>query len=223
MAKKIKFKSPAELRKEKANTSTENTKYSGLQQELLNKVYNESEMEDLDSYHKNVTASGSSGEGCLTVINHERCGKRLHLDNGIWRGLGCPKYMKPRLCAGDLLISAGEHTDVAVKFDKTRDWKDAVENYKGKIVLYASNTSIRLCEEWGLDTDCRCCFTGGEYVIRELNGVKTAIISYPHDTEAEPEEEIDEQEEELDAEAESPDENDDSDWDEESEESSDED
>ena len=55
--------------------------------------YNLDELEQVDVRHKNV-GSSVKGTGCITVVNHEHCGRRVHLANAIWRKLDCPPFLK---------------------------------------------------------------------------------------------------------------------------------
>lgn len=133
-------------------------------------------MENLDASHKNM-GSSVRGEGCLTIINHEKCGKRLHLANEIWQALGCPRYLEIFMKDKKLFVLPNRLHGIIVKFDKTLEFEDAVENYKSKLVLYSTKSVMRITEEWNLDFDDNCCFTGGVFKECIVRGKKAVVIT----------------------------------------------
>jgi len=134
------------------------------------------DLEAIDTRHKNV-ASTVKGSGCMTIINHERCGRRVHLANPIWRRLGCPPYLKLYLKGDLLFVTASTSGGIAVKFDRTIPFEKAVESYHGKVVLYATETVKRLTAEWDLEFDFNCCYTGGTFKECTINGTLAIVIS----------------------------------------------
>lgn len=195
--KKILHKSPAHKEEPVSvtNSSQDNNSYSELQKALLKKDYSSAVLENIEGTHKNVS-NGSSGTGCITIINHKKCGKRLHLSNAIWRGIGCPEFVKLSFYDGDLIVSPGKQNDIIVRFDRKVD-EDDIPDYKGKVILYAAKSSDRLVKEWHLDKDSKCSFTVGEFVITEINGFKAAVIANPNDAEPDDESEIAESDDDV--------------------------
>lgn len=146
--------------------------------------FNLEDLEQIDAHHKNV-GSTVKGYGCITVINHITCGRRIHLDNAIWRELECPQQVKLFLSGKRLLVTAVKQNGIAVRFDRTKDYEEAVKSYNGKIVLYATETVKRLTAEWNLQFDSNCCFTGGTFKKCTVNGKDAIVISNEEVTEAE--------------------------------------
>lgn len=134
------------------------------------------ELEQVDVRHKNV-GSTVKGTGCFTIINHERCGRRVHLANAIWRELGCPPFLKVFLKPEKMIVMASLDNGIAVKFDRTMAFEDAVKDYKGKVVLYATETVKRVTADWHLQFDSNCCYTGGTYKKCTVNGIPAIVIS----------------------------------------------
>ncbi len=145
-------------------------------QEAILEDFSLDDLEQVDVRHKNV-GSSIKGTGCLTIINHERCGRRVHLANSIWRDLGCPPFLKVFLKPEKMIIMADSDTGIAVKFDRTMELKDAVKDYNGKIVLYATETVKRVTADWQLQFDSNCCYTGGTYKKCTVNGMPAIVIS----------------------------------------------
>ena len=148
---------------------------SNLNEEILEEISLEG-FEQIDAHHKNMS-SAVKGFGSITIINHEKCGRRVHLANIIWRDLGCPEYVKLYIKDGKLIIMPSKGTGVAVKFDRTTDFAKAVESYSGKIVLYATDTVKRLTAEWDLHFDANCCYTGGVHRKCIVNGVTAVMVT----------------------------------------------
>lgn len=138
--------------------------------------FNLEELEQIDANHKNVGTT-VKGSGCITVINHNTCGRRIHLSNDIWRQLECPQLVNLFIANKRLLIKAAKNNGIAVRFDRTKDYQEAVESYKGKIVLYATETVKRITSEWKLQFDSNCCFTGGTFKKCTVNGETAIVIS----------------------------------------------
>ena len=126
--------------------------------------------------HKNMSSS-VKGEGALTIVYHQKCGRRIHLANEIWRDLDCPKYVNTYINGNQFLIVASDKHGIAVKFDRTIDFSKAVESYKSKIVLYAANVAKELAMEWNLPFDDFCCFTCGTYENCMINGVPAVVVT----------------------------------------------
>jgi len=180
----------AEMRHDKTKETMSTQTYQELPKAKLHvRDYAAIGFEELDANHKNINSS-QSGTGCITVINHERCGRRIHISSKIWRELGTPRYIKLLLSGGDLIVMEGTEQNVAVRFDRSMDFEHAVKHYNGKIVLYASKTAVRLTEEWGLKTDKGCCFTGGEYVVCTIGEKKAVAIIFREPEEVNVEEEV---------------------------------
>lgn len=184
VSKKNIIKNIANIREEEEKIETTQTKISKAVGNMSFKNYESQLIEDLELERQN-RGHKVGGYGCLTVINHSRCGRRLHIANEIWQRLGCPRYVKLSLCQGDLLIQAGTENDVAVSFQRTMDFEEAVKNYKSKIVLYVAKTVERLSEEWGLAISDGCCFTGGRFSEGIINGKTTIAITFTDDTDDE--------------------------------------
>lgn len=161
------------VRKEEVNNSVTNTVKS---EEVILENFDLADLEAIDTRHKNMSGT-VKGSGCLTVINHERCGRRVHLANSIWRELGCPKFVKLYIKPKNLFVTAGTTGGIAVKFDRTMLFEDAVENYNGKVVLYATETVKRLTADWSLEFDDNCCYTGGTYKKCTINGTPAIVIT----------------------------------------------
>lgn len=138
--------------------------------------FNLEDLEQIDANHKNVGTT-VKGSGCITVINHNTCGRRIHLSNDIWRQLECPQLVNLFIANKRLLIKVAKNNGIAVRFDRTKDYQEAVESYKGKIVLYATETVKRITAEWKLQFDANCCFTGGTYKKCTVNGEAAIVIS----------------------------------------------
>ena len=138
--------------------------------------FNLEDLEQIDAHHKNVGAT-VKGYGCVTIINHATCGRRIHLDNAIWRALSCPQQVKLFLSGNRLLVTAVKENGIAVRFDRAKDYEEAVKSYKGKIILYATETVKRLTAEWKLQFDANCCFTGGTFKKCTVNGENAIVIS----------------------------------------------
>ena len=138
--------------------------------------YDLAELEQVDVRHKNISAT-AKGYGCLTIINHKECGRRVHLANAIWRELGCPLFLKVFLKQKKMILMAGTDNGIAVKFDRSMKFEDAVKDYKGKIVLYATETVKRVTADWELEFDANCCYTGGTYKKCTVNGIPAVVIS----------------------------------------------
>lgn len=134
------------------------------------------ELEQVDVRHKNVGAS-ARGIGCMSIVNHEHCGRRVHLVNDIWRKLGCPQFLKVFLKPKKIIVMAGADNGIAVKFDRSMKFEDAVKNYRGKIILYATETVKRVTADWKLEFDSNCCYTGGTYKKCTVNGIPAIVIS----------------------------------------------
>ena len=142
------------------------------------------DLEQIDAHHKNVGAT-VKGYGCITIINHNTCGRRIHLENAIWRALSCPQQVKLFLSGNRLIVTAVKHNGIAVRFDRTKDYEEAVKSYKGKIILYATETVKRLTAEWELQFDTNCCFTGGTFKKCTVSGADAIVISNEEVAEAE--------------------------------------
>lgn len=138
--------------------------------------FNLEDLEQIDANHKNVGTT-VKGSGCITVINHNTCGRRIHLSNDIWRQLECPQLVNLFIANKRLLIKVAKNNGIAVRFDRTKDYQEAVESYKGKIVLYATETVKRITSEWKLQFDSNCCFTGGTFKKCTVNGETAIVIS----------------------------------------------
>lgn len=160
------------------NAEMENKKEGG--QQGVSKFYidfSNVELENLETkrFNRNSMAAGS---GCLTIVSHRTCGIRLHLANQIWRDLGCPQFVKLCIAEKKLLVFAGDETDIAVKFNHSMEFGEAVKSYMGKVVLYASATVKRLVKMWNLEREEGCCFTGGEYDISEFQNSRVVVIVF---------------------------------------------
>lgn len=170
--KELKVKSVVErVRQEEATVST--SEKTTTQIELTD--FDLAELEEVDKYHKNITGS-QKGCGCITIINHEKCGRRVHLANIIWRELGYPQLLQVFFKEKKLLIMAGGERGIAVKFSHTIPFEEAVKNYTGKVVLYATETVQRITKEWQIDFEENCCFTGGVYRKCTINGSPAVVI-----------------------------------------------
>ncbi len=168
------FLSPNQMREKMSDKVKETTTEV---QKKVTKDYSKFKLEELEGERSNI-GSSEAGSGVLTIICHKRCGVRLHISNAIWRALGTPKFVRLIIADGDLIVMKGGEKNVAVKFDRTMDFTEAVAKYKGKITLYASSTVKRLVAEWQLDTETRCSFTLGDYGMTELNGEPAMVIMY---------------------------------------------
>ncbi len=141
------------------------------------KDYTQFNLENLE----NGRVGGNSkrpGKGCLTIINHDKCGKRLLVENKLWRALGCPQFVSLSLADEDLIVQPADDSGVPVRFNSALDYEEAEKNYKNKIVLYAANAAETLAERWHLKNGCS--FTGGSYSIIDLHGTKAAAIVFTH-------------------------------------------
>lgn len=138
--------------------------------------FNLEDLEQIDANHKNVGTT-VKGSGCITVINHNTCGRRIHLSNEIWRQLDCPQLVNLFIVNKRLIVKAVKKNGIAVRFDRTKDYEEAVKSYNGKIVLYATETVKRLTAEWNLQFDSNCCFTGGTFKKCTVNGENAIVIS----------------------------------------------
>ncbi|MDD6473300.1 MAG: hypothetical protein PUF62_09775 [Bacteroidales bacterium] len=168
------------VRKEEAN-ETEISKIKTTETKV--EEYDLFGLEEIDTRHKNMSSS-VKGSGCITIINHARCGRRVHLANGIWRDLNCLPYVKLYIKDKQLFVTANATGGIAVKFNRTISFSEAVEDYTGKIVLYATATVKRLTAEWNLKFDSNCCYTGGTYKKCSINGAPAVVISLDEDVEA---------------------------------------
>lgn len=146
--------------------------------------FNLEDLEQIDANHKNVGTT-VKGSGCITVINHNTCGRRIHLSNEIWRQLDCPQLVNLFIVNKRLIVKAVKKNGIAVRFDRTKDYEEAVKSYNGKIVLYATETVKRLTAEWNLQFDSNCCFTGGTFKKCTVNGAEAIVISNEEVTETE--------------------------------------
>lgn len=144
--------------------------------ETILEEFSFAEMEEIDVRHRNMTLS-VKGSGCISIINHDQCGRRVHLENLIWRDLGCPQLVKLFIKPKQLFVTAATTNGIAVKFDRKLTFEDAVKNYKGKVVLYATETVKRLTADWELDFSDNCCYTGGTYKKCTINGTPAIVIS----------------------------------------------
>ena len=138
--------------------------------------FNLAELEAVDVKHKNMKST-IKGSGCVTIINHDKCGRRVHLANSIWRDLDCPQFVKVFLKSQQMFVMDGGKAGIAVKFDRTMPFEDAVKDYNGKIVLYATETVKRVTADWELQFDSSCCYTGGTYKKCIISGVPAVVIS----------------------------------------------
>lgn len=161
------------VRREEAN-QTEIVKVKTT--EVVLEEFNFDDLEAIDTRHKNMTSS-VKGSGCITIINHDRCGRRVHLANAIWRDLDCLPFVKLYIKGKKLFVTGSANGGIAVKFDRTIPFEEAVEDYNGKVVLYATETVKRLTAEWELEFDSNCCFTGGTYKKCTINGTPAVVIS----------------------------------------------
>lgn len=168
------------VRKEEANEA-EISKIKTIEVKL--EEYNLVDLEEIDTRHKNMS-SRVKGSGCITIINHDSCGRRVHLANAIWRELNCSPYVKLYIKGKQLFVIANATGGIAVKFDRTIPFEKAVEGYNGKVVLYASETVKRLTAEWNLKFVSNCCYTGGIYKKCSINGTPAVVISLDEDVEA---------------------------------------
>lgn len=131
---------------------------------------------EVDLHHKNVMST-VKGFGSMSVINHDKCGRRIHLANDIWRQLGCPQFLRVFLKAKQMFVIAGTDYGIAVKFDRKIPFEEAVDNYNGKVVLYATETVKSITKEWNLEFDSNCCYTGGTHKKCTINGIPAIVIS----------------------------------------------
>lgn len=167
------------VRKEEANKA-EISKVKTT--EAILEEFDFADLEAIDIRHKNMKAS-MKGSGCMTIINHNHCGRRVHLANSIWRSLDCPPYVKLYIMGKKLFVTASVTGGIAVKFDRTIPFEEAVESYNGKVVLYATETVKRLTAEWELEFDANCCYTGCTYKKCTINGTPAIVISKDDDAE----------------------------------------
>lgn len=149
---------------------------NAMTNEAILEEYDLAELEQVDVRHKNIGAT-TKGYGCFTIVNHKECGRRVHLANAIWRGLDCPPFLKVFLKPKKMILMAGTDNGIAVKFDRSMKFEDAVKDYKGKIVLYATETVKRVTADWNLEFDSNCCYTGGTYKKCTVNGIPAIVIS----------------------------------------------
>jgi hypothetical protein len=176
---KSKFENAVETAK-REETAKNVTVNNAMTTEAILEKFDFADMEQVDAKHKNMN-SIVKGSGCVTVINHDKCGRRLHLSNKIWCDLGYPRYLKLFIKPNQLFLVADENSGVAVKFDRTMDFEKAVQSYNGKIVLYATETVKRLTTDWNLEFDSNCCYTGGTFK-KCLIGDKSAIVISKEET-----------------------------------------
>lgn len=169
---KIKFEKAVKCEETEKNVTVNNT----LTTEVILEEFDIADMEQVDAKHKNIN-SLVKGSGCLTVINHGKCGRRLHLSNKIWRDLECPKFLKLFIKPNQLFLIADENSGVVVRFDRTMDFEKAIHDYNGKIVLYAAETVKRVTSDWNLDFDSNCCWTGGTFKKCLVSGKNAIVIS----------------------------------------------
>lgn len=167
------------VRKEEANKA-EISKVKTT--EAILEEFNFADLEAIDTRHKNMSSS-VKGFGCITIINHDRCGRRVHLANSIWRDLSCLPFVKLYIKGKQLFVTGSETGGIAVKFDRTIPFEEAVESYNGKVVLYATETVKRLTAEWELEFDANCCYTGCTYKKCTINGTPAIVISKDDDAE----------------------------------------
>ena len=152
------------------------TQTSGVKsEEIILEDFDIADLKQVDIRHKNVYST-VKGTGCLTVVNHRRCGHRVHLANIVWRTLGCPVFVKIFLKRNKMFILPDANEGIAVRFDRKIAFEDAVNDYNGKIVLYATETVKSLTSEWDLDFDKNCCYTGGAYKKCTINGAPAIVI-----------------------------------------------
>lgn len=133
-------------------------------------------MMNLDAGHKNV-GSIVRGEGCLTIINHEKCGRRLHFANEIWRKLNCPPFVEVFIKDKKVIVLPNFKRGIAVKFDKKVSYEEAVDNYNSKIVLYSTKSVKGLTEAWNLDFASGCCYTCGTFKKYTVQGKPAVVIT----------------------------------------------
>lgn len=148
--------------------------------EVVLDEFNFADLEEIDTRHKNMSSS-VKGSGCITIINHERCGRRVHLANAIWRDLDSLPFVKLYIKGKKLFVTGSATGGIAVKFDRTIPFEEAVEDYNGKVVLYATETVKRLTAEWNLEFDSNCCYTGGTYKKCTISGTPAVAISLDED------------------------------------------
>ena len=133
-------------------------------------------MENLDAGHKNV-GSSVRGEGCITIINHEKCGRRLHLASEIWKELDCPPFVEVFIKNKKVIVLPNFKRGIAVKFDKKVSYEEAVDNYNSKIVLYSTKSVKGLTEAWNLDFASGCCYTCGTFKKYTVQGKPAVVIT----------------------------------------------
>lgn len=162
------------VRKEEAvqNVTANNV----MSDDTILEEFNLADMKQVDIRHKNMS-SVEKGVGPLTIINHDRCGRRIHLSNVVWRELGCPRYFKIFLKPKQMFVIGDDESGIAVKFERKIDFEEAVKNYNGKVVLYATETVKNLTVDWQLEFDSSCCYTGGYYKKCLVSGKEAILIS----------------------------------------------
>lgn len=162
------------VRREEAVKKTQVSKVKS--NEAILEEFSFDDLLEVDVRHKNMMST-VKGFGSMSVINHDKCGRRIHLANDIWRQLGCPQFLRVFLKKKKMFVIAGTDYGIAVKFDRTMPFEKAVEEYTGKIVLYATETVKSITTEWQLEFDSNCCFTGGTHKKCTINGIPAIVIS----------------------------------------------
>ena len=89
------------VRKEEASAQEQAS--SDITETLTLEEFDLADLEQMDVRHKNMSSS-VKGSGCLTIINHEKCGRRIHLANSLWRDLGCPQFVKVFLKSKQMFV-----------------------------------------------------------------------------------------------------------------------
>lgn len=126
--------------------------------------------------------SSTPTRGAITITNHKTCGKRLMIDNEVWRTLDCPEYLD-FIIKGDnlLVIIKGESMNrTRVSFTPKMSVADAIaSDYSKKIIAYNGKIASALWDKWNLGIyGNTCCVSVGDIQKVLFRGQPAVLVTY---------------------------------------------